>query len=80
MTLNNQGDPDLFGVNDPELRYSILTFGPTARYRFADWFNLQVEGGIIGLHRFEFFDGNDEVDSFNLKSSGYFRFSFNFGG
>ncbi len=75
-----QGDPGIFGVDDPQMRYSVLTFGPSARYRFTDWFNLNVEGGIVGVHRFEFFDGSEEEDSFNLKASGYFRVGVGFGG
>lgn len=77
---NYHGDPDIFETSDPELRYSVMTFGPTARFRLSNLLQLNVNAGVIGYHRFEFFAGNDEVGSYNLKPSAFFRAGFQFGG
>lgn len=68
-----QGDPDLFAVDDPEMRYSVVTIGPSARLAVSRAFLLQVDAGIIGYHRFEFYDGNDKISTFNLKPSLFLR-------
>lgn len=70
---NFRGDPEIYRVADPELRYTLLTIGPAARIRLARYVRLHVEGGIIGLHRFEFFDGDTETSSHELKPSAYAR-------
>ena len=70
---NFQGDPDIYEVVNPELRYTMLTVGPAARISLSKHIRLNIEGGIIGLHRFEFFDGDNEAASFDLKPSHYVR-------
>ncbi len=75
-----QGDPDKYGVGDPEMEYSTITFGPAVRYRLTEWVNLNLEGGIVGLHRFDFYDRNDKVETRSLKASGYIRVGLGFGG
>ena len=77
---NYRGDPEIFGVADPQLRYSVMTFGPSARYRLANRLQLTVDSGFIGLHRFEFYDGDDAQASFSMKPSVFFRAGFVFGG
>ena len=74
------GDPDIYGVTDPRLRYSVTTLGPATRYRLTERMDLNVDFGFSGFHRFEFYDGDDEQHSFNLKSSVFFRAGFVFGG
>jgi hypothetical protein len=76
---NFHGDPDLYQVVDPQLRYTMLTAGPAARIKLIGYLRLTLEGGIIGLHRFEFFDGDNKADSVDLKSSAYGRFGLAFG-
>ncbi|HWR84204.1 MAG TPA: DUF6268 family outer membrane beta-barrel protein [Candidatus Deferrimicrobium sp.] len=76
---NFRGDPDVYHVADPELRYTMLTVGPAARIRLAKYVRLNIEGGLIGLHRFEFFDGDTEAASHDLKPSQYARIGLNFG-
>lgn len=56
---NFHGDPDIYGVENPNLRYTMLTLGPVARINVTSWVQLHLEAGLIGLHRFEFFDGDD---------------------
>jgi hypothetical protein len=41
---------------------------------------MNVEGGVIGLHRFEFFDGDRESGSYDLKPSHYVRMGLQYGG
>ena len=58
---------------EPELRYTMMTIGPTARINLTQKICLNVEAGIIGLHRFEFYSGDTEVVSNDLKPSQYIR-------
>ena len=74
------GDPDIFDVADPQLRYSVVTLGPSVGYRLADWLQLNVDSGFIGFHRFEFYDGDDELESFDMKPSAFFRAGLALGG
>ncbi len=75
-----QGDPNRYDANDPQLRYSVVKVGPSARFGLGHGLSLQVDGGFVPYHRFEFFDGDTEVASFNVKESAYLRFGFTFGG
>jgi hypothetical protein len=58
---------------EPNLRYTMLTVGPAARIGLSDRIQLNAESGVVGLHRFEFYSGDDEVVSNDLKSSWYVR-------
>ena len=75
-----QGDPTRYDVDDPELIYSIVTVGPSARFAFQGGIFLQIDSGVVALHRFEFYDGNTEAASYNLKPSAYLRMTLGFGG
>lgn len=77
---NFNGDPDIYDVTSPELRYTMLTLGPAARIKLSNHMLLNLEAGLVGLHRFEFYDGDDEVASYDLKPSRYFRLGIQFGG
>jgi hypothetical protein len=76
---NFRGDPDLYRVADPELRYTMLTVGPAARVRLVKYVRLNLEAGLIGLHRFEFFDDDTKAVSHELKPSQYARVGLTFG-
>ena len=76
---NFRGDPEIYQVTNPELRYTMLTIGPAAKLRMSKNVVLNIEAGIIGLHRFEFYDGDDEINSYDLKPSHYARIGFIFG-
>lgn len=58
---------------EPELRYTMMTIGSTARINLTPEICLNVEAGIIGLHRFEFYSGDTEVVSNDLEPSQYIR-------
>lgn len=77
---NFHGDPAIYEVDDPELRYTMLTFGPAAKVKLSKKLFLNLEAGLMGLHRFEFYDGDDEDASYDLKPSQYVRFGLQFGG
>ncbi|UCC44705.1 MAG: hypothetical protein JSU65_01895 [Candidatus Zixiibacteriota bacterium] len=68
-----RGDPEIYGVEDPELRYTMMTVGPAAKIHLTKLLQLNIEAGLIGLHRFEFYDGNVESGSYDLKLSQYLR-------
>jgi hypothetical protein len=76
---NFRGDPGTYHVPNPELRYTMLTIGPAARISLYNALKLDVEGGVIALHRFEFFDGDLEVSSYDLEPSYYVRVGLKYG-
>jgi len=76
---NFHGDQAIYDVTNPELRYTMLTLGPAAKISLARKLYLNLEAGLIGLHRFEFYDGDEEVDSFDLKPSQYVRIGLLYG-
>lgn len=75
-----RGDPERYLVADPELRYTMLTVGPVMRISLSKLVQLQVEAGVIALHRFEFYDGDREAGSYDLEPSHYVRLGLRFGG
>ena len=77
---NFHGDPDIYKTASPKLRYTMLTVVPSARIHLSCWAHLNIEGEIIVLYRFEFFDSDDEVASYDLKPSQYIRVGLQYGG
>lgn len=75
-----RGDPDLFGVEDPKLKYSLLIIAPSALYKVSKLVSMKLEAGLVGLHRFEFYDGDIKSESFDMEKSQYVRFGFVLGG
>jgi hypothetical protein len=74
------GDPDIYEVEQPELRYTMLTAGPAVKINLPNQFHLNIEVGLIGLHRFEFYDGDKEAGSYDLEPSQYVRVGLRYGG
>lgn len=66
-------DPQGYQVERPELHYTMMTLGPAATFNLSSHLQLNIETGIIGLHRFEFYSGDEEVVSNDLKPSHYVR-------
>lgn len=77
---NFQGDPGRYSSTDPQLRYSVVTFGPSARLSLARNLVLQADAGVVPYHRLDLYDGTTEVESFRLNESAFFRLGFRFGG
>jgi hypothetical protein len=63
------GDPDRFGVDNPQLKYSVAAAGPMVQWHLARWARLTVKSGYTFMRRFEFFDGGDKANSLNLKDA-----------
>ncbi len=77
------GDEKRYGGTKPRMTYSVLTFGPSLKYRFSKIFSLNVDGGYTFLRTFEFTNeigGNEVKNSFDLKNTGYVRIGFQIGG
>lgn len=77
---NFHGDPAVYQVTNPELRYTMLTVGPAVKVNLSKLMRLKAEAGLIGLHRFEFYNGDDESDSFDLEPGKYLRLGLEIGG
>ena len=69
------GDPDIYGVDNPLLRYSVGSVGPSVNYHLSRQMTVGVQTGMTFLRRFKFFDGDNEedVDDISLKNTGYVR-------
>jgi hypothetical protein len=73
------GDPDKYDVDNPQLKYTVGTVGPTAQIHFSKWIHLNLEGGFTLIRNFEFLDGDDLARSLDLKQTGYLRAKFQLG-
>ncbi|MEE9572575.1 MAG: DUF6268 family outer membrane beta-barrel protein [Candidatus Neomarinimicrobiota bacterium] len=67
------GDPDKFDVESPFLQYSEGTISPMVNIHLSKLIHLNVEGGYAFYRNFAFFDDDDEVQSLDLKRTGYLR-------
>ncbi len=65
------GDPDIYGVNDPLLQYSVGTIGPAINVRMGGGMTLGVRAGTTATRRFEFSDGSDDLGDYSLKNAGF---------
>lgn len=74
------GDPGRYGVGNPQMRYSVGTVGPSAKLHLSGGVHLTMDAGMTFLRRFEFFDGDQEQTSLDLKNSGFIRAGIQFGG
>jgi hypothetical protein len=77
---NFHGDPDTYLVDNPRLRYTMLTIAPAVKLTLSSWLKLNIEGGLVGLHRFEFYDDDNEVGSFDMEPDYYVRTGLEIGG
>lgn len=67
------GDPDKFGVDDPQLAYIIGTIGPTVQIHLTKWLHVYVEGGYTFIRNIEFRDGDDVEQSLETEQTVYLR-------
>lgn len=75
------GDPDIYGVETPLLRYSVTTVGPSMRASLGGGVGVQVDAGFSLVRRFEFFDGDDEdnLSDYSLKNAAFLRVTLQYG-
>lgn len=73
------GDPKIYGVEDPRMKYSTVMLSPTVKYYFTKSLQFNISGGYIGLHRFEFYDGDDKKETYDLKPSSFVRLEISYG-
>ncbi|MEM1128100.1 MAG: DUF6268 family outer membrane beta-barrel protein [Bacteroidota bacterium] len=74
-----QGDPSRYAGHDPELRHSVVSVGPSARWALAPKMELQVEAGVVPYHRLEFYEGRTEIVSFSAQESAFLRLTVHLG-
>ena len=76
------GDPDIYNIDTPLLRYSVGTLGPSVNYHIAKGLTLGVDAGMTFLRRFKFFDGDNEKDvsDISLKNTGFVKIRLQIGG
>ncbi len=76
------GDPEIYQVADPLLRYSVGTLGPSATYRVHDRLTVGVDAGMTFFRKFKYFDGDDEEDKvdYSLKNTGFVKARLQIGG
>lgn len=74
------GDPEKYGVDNPLLRYSVGTIGPSVRMPLFESLLLSVEGGFAFQSRFEFYDDEDLSVSYDRERYAYARAAIQFGG
>ena len=74
------GEPARYLVENPQMRYSVVTVGPSVKLRLSKGFRLTADAGMTLLRRFEFFDGDDEAASYNLKNGPFVKAGIQFGG
>lgn len=65
------GAPLSYGVDNPQMRYSVTKGGPSITFNLFPWLHLKCKGGYTLFRRIEFYDGLDEVESFDIKQSGF---------
>lgn len=70
------GDPDIYGTDNPQLRYSLLTLGPAALFKLTGWLNMRINTGYTLLRRFEFFDGDAKAASYDLNNVPFAKVGF----
>jgi hypothetical protein len=70
------GDPDIHGVENPQMEYSEGTLSPRISYHILpQLLHLNLEGGYAFYRNFEFLDGDQTIDSYDLDPVAYFRMS-----
>ena len=74
------GDPDIYGVDNPLMRFSDITVAPSARIHLSKAVHLNVEGGFVPFRRFELYDGDEKQISYDLKPGGFIKAGFRIGG
>ncbi len=67
------GDPDIYGVDNPQMEYSEGTVSPRVQLHLFEWLHVSVEGGFALYRNFEFLDGDHTEASYDLEQTRYLR-------
>ncbi|MFC1586538.1 DUF6268 family outer membrane beta-barrel protein [Fibrobacterota bacterium] len=67
------GDPDKFGVGNPQIEITEGTVSQLTRIHLTNWVHMDLEGGYAAYRKVQFLDGNDKHDSYRLEPSAYAR-------
>lgn len=73
------GDPELYGVGNPQMRYSVTTLGPAVNIGLGKLVKIRFDAGINLFRRFEFYNDDEKVRSYNLKNAGFVRIGLKIG-
>lgn len=77
------GDPGRYGGDNPKMKYSVFTMGPSLKYRLNESWSILIDGGYTFQRRFEFTNefGSTEVEEIlDLENAAYVRIGFQLGG
>ncbi len=69
----HHGDPDIFGVKNPQLEYSEGTLSPSVNIHLKQWLHLNLESGYAAYRNMEFLDSDESASSYDLEKTVYFR-------
>jgi hypothetical protein len=67
------GDPGVWGADNPQMKHTVASVGPTARIHLSKWLHLGLEGGYVFVHNFEFLDGDKVESLLDMEHTGYLR-------
>jgi len=83
------GDEKIYGGSKPRMRYSVITAGPSLKFRLIQWLSLNIDGGYAFLRRFEFTNEDvivndvnigDTKAKYDLKNAAFIRAALQIGG
>jgi hypothetical protein len=66
------GDPETYSteeetIEDPVLDYSVWMVGPAVRFHISQGSYMEISGGWIPFHRYEFFDDEERKANYDLE-------------
>ncbi|MFC1522019.1 DUF6268 family outer membrane beta-barrel protein [Elusimicrobiota bacterium] len=67
------------GFENPRIRYSSLTFGPSISHRFENNTTMTFNTGITLTRRLAFYDTSTKISSYDLKNTGFAQLGIRFG-
>ena len=77
------GDPDIYGGSNPRVDFSVINVGPSLKYKFTDWFSMNMIAGYTAFRLFEFTNeiaGKEVKEEIKADNNAYFKVGFSIGG
>ncbi len=75
-----QGDPEKYGYEDPNLRYTDLLIGPAVNFDITPTVQLNLYGGYTFARAFDLYDEDEKITSYDLSNTVFLRAGLKFGG